>query len=178
MHTWIFPLNLKKGAIMPLHSQWIFFLIATWKQVKFWQCLRWKFGIIPLFIFKSTFLSAASKGFHTLCKQDSSRASALQLNQQNGICTKGCPPHRVCGAQLAQLTQAVYALLCCLDSRCIIPLGFSTGRGTVGPWIGLQLSALATSCAAQAQPPQRILFLTKPLLFTQVHLSSYSFSSH
>lgn len=62
---------------MPLHSQWIFFLIATWKQVKFWQYLRWKFGITPLFIFKSTFLSAATKGSHPLCKQDSSRASEL-----------------------------------------------------------------------------------------------------
>lgn len=42
-------------------------------------------------------------------------------------------------------------------------------RGIVGLWVGLQLSVPAPGFAALAQP---ILFLTKPLLFPGLHLSS------
>jgi len=40
-----------------------------------------------------------------------------QLNWQKGIRTKDSPPHTVCRAQLAWLTQAVYALLPRLNVR-------------------------------------------------------------
>lgn len=92
----------------------------------------------------------------TLCKQDSSWASEFPAEPSEGTHTKA-PCTGLCRAPLAQ---AVRALLRCPESTCLIPLGFSAGRGTTGPWVGPSCQHHALVVLLGHKPPLTTLFFT------------------
>lgn len=101
------------------------------------------------------FLRAARKGSH-YPMQAPAGLQNFQLNRRKGH--RPNPPAQ--GLRRAPLAQAVRALLRCPESTCLIPLGFSAGRGTTGPRVGPSCQHHALVVLLGHKPPLTTLFFT------------------